>query len=782
MPERTAAHAEKGTSRQQAGTEPQRLVPERAPAGGWNELLGLQRMAGNRAVSGLVELPEEPQARPIFGGPTVQRAPQAGFVRGRTQGTQKAGTPVTTGPNAAEKKIGTIRRIPLSGLTLGNQEAWMKTRYGDPSVSSESAAGSAVVLIPDSFDASKPADILLHLHGKNEGYRASGGQVRDVSLDRIEAQMQASNQSQLIGILPQGTSQASFGPAEGFNADAYMSEVFNSLVTLKIWSSKPNIGRVILSGHSGAGEAINEKMLSAQPGTSAPSKMKELVLFDAVNGPHEVAGLIKWIQASLDHDRDELTKKGITPKDQASYLASSTVFRGYHTGPDKATPNDSVNAGYANRYAVVQKAIDDWFTANAAALGGSGSTLYTGLYKHYLIKSVGHNEHDLILGKDNKLLEAINALPAPTTTAVAGQPQVSPQRTSSSSSGPSVAPPSVDAGLRSEGEPLDTDSRRTMEERLGQDFGEVRVHRGIEAEDSAQAIAARAFTVGRDIVFAAGEYQPHTQSGRQLLAHELSHVIQQSGSRRHLPGESLQITAAYDPSEVQAEQVATRAGARSLSQFAEPAVQRQPLAARPLDTAHPENAPTYQQWLGTFTNLATFTAKDTRPDKPDSPFGFDVIGEKAASHDPGAAAGEKAPPPAGEQTADHFIDHPTDDWVKKNLPANLREDAYRLPADCADIAVILRHVWLSAHHRTETYNGWVVGDLAGGPATTRALGLIRGVYSGNVRQMVAPYSNTDGSPIRDWATLQNLLHPGDVLVWEHHSHGLGTARTGGHTQ
>ncbi len=53
--------------------------------------------------------------------------------------------------------------------------------------------------------------------------------------------------------------------------------------------------------------------------------------------------------------------------------------------------------------------------------------------------------------------------------------------------------------------------------------------------------------------------------------------------------------------------------------------------------------------------------------------------------------------------ADHFIDHPTDKWVRANLPDELRETAYRLPTDCADIVVILRHVWLFTHKWTERF-------------------------------------------------------------------------------
>jgi hypothetical protein len=67
-----------------------------------------------------------------------------------------------------------------------------------------------------------------------------------------------------------------------------------------------------------------------------------------------------------------------------------------------------------------------------------------------------------------------------------------------------------------------------MEPRFGQDFSEVRVHTDAKAEESARAVNALAYTVGRDVVFGAGQYAPGTSAGQQLLAHELTHVVQQA--------------------------------------------------------------------------------------------------------------------------------------------------------------------------------------------------------------------------------------------------------------
>ncbi len=89
-------------------------------------------------------------------------------------------------------------------------------------------------------------------------------------------------------------------------------------------------------------------------------------------------------------------------------------------------------------------------------------------------------------------------------------------------------PPIVARVLASSGEPLDPAVRAFMEPRFGHDFSRVRVHQDDQAAESARAIQAAAYTIGQDLVFGAGEYQKGTSDGRKLLAHELTHVVQQS--------------------------------------------------------------------------------------------------------------------------------------------------------------------------------------------------------------------------------------------------------------
>lgn len=99
-------------------------------------------------------------------------------------------------------------------------------------------------------------------------------------------------------------------------------------------------------------------------------------------------------------------------------------------------------------------------------------------------------------------------------------------------------PPVVHEVLRRPGQPVDAATRAFMEARFGHDFSGVRVHADGKAAESARAVDALAYTVGRDVVFAMGKYAPSTSMGQSLLAHELAHVVQQGGasSSRPLPG------------------------------------------------------------------------------------------------------------------------------------------------------------------------------------------------------------------------------------------------------
>ena len=106
------------------------------------------------------------------------------------------------------------------------------------------------------------------------------------------------------------------------------------------------------------------------------------------------------------------------------------------------------------------------------------------------------------------------------------------QRRPSGTSEPAGIPAIVNEVLRSTGRPLDAATRDSMGSLLGHDFSRVRVHTDQQAAESASALNALAYTVGSNVVFGTGLYKPNSSEGRQLLAHELTHVVQQGpGSR-----------------------------------------------------------------------------------------------------------------------------------------------------------------------------------------------------------------------------------------------------------
>src|SRR6266849_1328450 len=109
------------------------------------------------------------------------------------------------------------------------------------------------------------------------------------------------------------------------------------------------------------------------------------------------------------------------------------------------------------------------------------------------------------------------------------------QRAAVSAAPVNTVPPIVHDVLSSSGQPLDAGTRAFMEPRFGHDFSGVRVHTDARATESARAVNALAYTVGRDMVFGTGQYAPETSEGRGLLAHELTHVVQQNINARPVP-------------------------------------------------------------------------------------------------------------------------------------------------------------------------------------------------------------------------------------------------------
>jgi hypothetical protein len=123
--------------------------------------------------------------------------------------------------------------------------------------------------------------------------------------------------------------------------------------------------------------------------------------------------------------------------------------------------------------------------------------------------------------------------------------------------GPEHAPPIVHEVLGSSGAPLSTGVQLDMERRLGHHFGDVRIHTGDRAAESAAAVHAHAYTVGRQIVFGSGEFDPTSSSGRRLLAHELTHAAGAAPGTAP-PAGPLRVSNPDEPAERHAEHRAQR--------------------------------------------------------------------------------------------------------------------------------------------------------------------------------------------------------------------------------
>ncbi|MBK7078795.1 MAG: DUF4157 domain-containing protein [Myxococcales bacterium] len=110
----------------------------------------------------------------------------------------------------------------------------------------------------------------------------------------------------------------------------------------------------------------------------------------------------------------------------------------------------------------------------------------------------------------------------------------------------------VDRAASSSGAPLPTHIQRQFEGSLGADLSSVRVHTGGESQEAAHAVGAKAYTVGNDIHFAAGRYQPDDPFGMHLLAHEVAHTVQQSGGAQRRQNK-LEVSTPQDSAEHEAD-------------------------------------------------------------------------------------------------------------------------------------------------------------------------------------------------------------------------------------
>jgi hypothetical protein len=163
---------------------------------------------------------------------------------------------------------------------------------------------------------------------------------------------------------------------------------------------------------------------------------------------------------------------------------------------------------------------------------------------------------DIYEREADRIADQVMATPAP--PAVSGAPPRIQRFAVQPTVQAEAVPASVEQAVASPGRPLEPALRQDMEQRFGHDFSRVRVHTDAAAEQSARDVNAHAYTVGHNMVFGTDQFVPETQEGRRLLAHELTHVVQQSaqGSAR---SDRLSIAAPDINSEHEAERAAVSA-------------------------------------------------------------------------------------------------------------------------------------------------------------------------------------------------------------------------------
>jgi hypothetical protein len=123
-----------------------------------------------------------------------------------------------------------------------------------------------------------------------------------------------------------------------------------------------------------------------------------------------------------------------------------------------------------------------------------------------------------------------------------------------------TAHPDVTAALarrKGYGEPLDEGLRTDLETKLGDSFHDVRIHKDAEAGELARSVSANAFTTGADVYFGHEQFKPDSPEGKELIAHELTHVVQQRGAPTTGP---MRVSQPGEPLEREAEQAARGAG------------------------------------------------------------------------------------------------------------------------------------------------------------------------------------------------------------------------------
>ena len=243
--------------------------------------------------------------------------------------------------------------------------------------------------------------------------------VRDVALDEAAQQLEASGQKQTVIVLPQGGLHSQFGKAGTANFDAgkYVPEIVTRLHKEGVWTDaqkkpvgkEPGVRRVTMAGHSGAGATLAGM-------ASGAAVTGDLVLYDAINGPGELAAFKAWARKRLDEALVVIKDPSINTEATLTYLRGAQKLRGYFT------------AGYTGAYVKLDDDIRDWFAAHAAELGSWAPCLRA----NFSLTPVGLHHEELMRGvvagtargSAGNILDALRGLKLPVWKTTAACPPI----------------------------------------------------------------------------------------------------------------------------------------------------------------------------------------------------------------------------------------------------------------------------------------------------------------------------------------------------------------------
>ncbi len=458
--------SEPTASRRPAG--PERAGPKTHGLLDGVSVLSLQRMAGNAAAVALIQR----RSQSLTAQPDRTKAGAFGEVTpAKPVGGWKGADARGPGWNVGEKEIGTMRRIPIDDLPVGKQT---EDEAANDTLTDEKAGKRAILIASKNLNPNLEVDAIVHLHGYTEKFnRKTGkrvyrpfaglrqhkdsGEVRDVALDRAEAQMEAANQPQLVGILAQGGVHSEFGDSGdeyGLDAKDYAGKVLTAAKNAGAWKVLPGLRRTILSAHSGGAHTVKTALASELVGkkdakkVKGPSAFAEVVLFDAITGSGELKVFTDWVLARLDADLAVLVDPAKKDKDKATYLKTSPRFRGYY-------------ASYKSDYEKLQGSICTWFGNHETELGTFADVLWT----HYQVidTKLGGGGHEYVMrgsmpadkktptGQGN-IADAIKSLDTP--TAAKKRSEVCAVRTKPKPAAKNPKPAAKKAGAKpAEGDP-----------------------------------------------------------------------------------------------------------------------------------------------------------------------------------------------------------------------------------------------------------------------------------------------------------------------------------------